>query len=264
MSARIDLSIVIPALGEGDRIQQTLCEIEKALQERALGTVEVLVVAQSDGDFEAATQALEGSSIKGRVLLYLELLGKGAAVRAGMSEASGRYRMFMDADLATPLHHLSDVESFIDRQGNIGIAERTIKRTHFGVRRLLAIWGNRFLRLVLVREIRDTQCGFKIFEAEAADQLFSQQSVTGWAFDVELLVIARVLGYDIERFSVDDWSDPKDSKGRLAGSPPISVAWEMFVDVLKVLRKKLTGAYAGSIDLQSVDSAREAHAQNLD
>ena len=158
-----------------------------------------------------------------------------------MYEAKGTYKLFMDADLATPLKHLDDVFEFIERGGDIAIAVRNINLTHTGVRKFISEFGNLLTRLLLTPGIKDTQCGFKVFESDAASQLFGRQKITGWAFDMELLAIARKLKYKVDVIKADDWHDPK-SEG-LVGDSNAKAALESGLDMLKIKWRLMTGQY---------------------
>jgi len=170
-----------------------------------------------------------------------ERAGKGGATRIGVYEAAGRYKLFMDADLATPLRHLDDVHKFMQREGDIAIAVRHIQATHTGVRKFISEFGNILVRVLLTPGIGDTQCGFKVFESEVAHQLFGRQQITGWAFDMELLAVARKLKYKVELIEADDWHDPK-TEG-LVGDSNAKAAIESGVDMLKIKWRLITGQY---------------------
>jgi dolichyl-phosphate beta-glucosyltransferase len=234
------LSIVIPAYKESDRIGDSLSALAGFLKSRKYGEVEVVVVAQDPHTHRMAS--LECKHHKGfRSIELKDRAGKGGAVRIGMYEAKGTYKLFMDADLATPLKHLDDVFEFIERGGDIAIAVRNINLTHTGVRKFISEFGNLLTRLLLTPGIKDTQCGFKVFESDAASQLFGRQKITGWAFDMELLAIARKLKYKVDVIKADDWHDPK-SEG-LVGDSNAKAALESGLDMLKIKWRLMTGQY---------------------
>lgn len=236
----IDLSIIIPAYHEADRIGGTLHTIAQFLSAHDLGQVEVLVLAQTDDDTAAAANH-EATSHHFRIVYLGKRAGKGGAVRAGMFEARGRYRMFMDADLATPLTHLIDVKRLMDQNSKVIIAVRDIGSTHKGLRKLISEFGNILVQVLLLPGIKDSQCGFKCFEANAAELIFSRQKILGWGFDMEILKIARILGYKIDTFKANDWKDPK--MVGLSGDSSIKTALQVFRDLLKIRLNALLGRY---------------------
>lgn len=241
MTEVIDLSIIIPAYREADTIELHLEELADYLKDHDYGRVEVLVMAQSEDDTGAAAKHDARYFHDFRVINLGKRAGKGGAVRAGMFEASGRYKLFMDADLATPLHHLDDVKHLMDGGAKVGIAVRDIISTHKGLRKYLSQFGNLLTQILIAPGIRDTQCGFKVFEAEAAEQIFSRQTILGWAFDMEVLLIARKLGYKIEIFTANDWHDPKTAG--LVGESALKTAVNMFSDMLRIRSRALRGVY---------------------
>lgn len=242
--AAIDLSIIIPAYREAERIEASLKTLAEFIKDRDYGRVEVIVMAQSDDDSGAAAQHDAKYFHDFRVINLGQRSGKGGAVRAGMFEARGRYRMFMDADLATPLEHLDDVHGLMERRGKVGIAVRNLFTIHKNPRRaLISKVSNLAVQLLLLPGIKDTQCGFKVFEAEAAKAIFSRQTITSWSFDVEILAIARYLGFRIETFEAPDWRDPKPEASGLSGDSPLKVAIREAQDPLLIRWNLWAGQY---------------------
>lgn len=241
MTENVDLSIIIPAYHEASTIEARLAELAAYLKDHDYGKVEVLVMAQSDDDTGAAAKHDAKYFHRFRVINLGKRAGKGGAVRAGIFEATGRYRLFMDADLATPLHHLDEVKALMEQGAKVGIAVRDIISTHRGLRKYLSEFGNLLTQVLIAPGISDTQCGFKVFEAEAAEQIFGRQTILGWAFDMELLLIARKLGYKIETFAANDWQDPKTTG--LVGDSALKTAVTMFQDMLRIRYRSLRGRY---------------------
>lgn len=243
MSA-IDLSIIIPAYNEGPEFGPRMKQLADWLHAHDYGEVEIVVMMQSDdrsGDVEVEHD-FEKHHHGFRTVNMGKRAGKGGAVRAGMFEAKGRYRLFMDADLATPLHHLDEVKAIMERGDKVGIAVRDLVSTHKSfLRKFITQFGNILAQVILLPGIKDTQCGFKVFEAEAADEIFSRQTITGWGFDLEILAIGRMLGYKIVTFPADDWKDPK-AQG-LVGDSAAKAALDTFRDLLKIRWGLITGRY---------------------
>lgn len=238
-----DLSIIIPAYNEGPEFGSRLEQLADHLKHQDYGQVEVLLMMQSDdtsGDREVAkldTKLFANC----RVVDLGKRAGKGGAVRSGIFEATGRYRLFMDADLATPLVHLNEVKALMDHNGEIGICVRSIASTHKGLRKFMSEFGNILVQIVLLPGIKDSQCGFKVFRADVAEELFGRQRILGWAFDMEILAIGRKLGYRIQTFPADDWKDPKTAG--LVGDSALKSAINMFKDMLKIRWNFILGRY---------------------
>ncbi len=243
MSA-IDLSIVIPAYNEGPEFGTRMQQLAEYLQAHDYGQVEVVMMMQSDDTSGDVAQADDLAKLHPdfRVVHMGKRAGKGGAVRAGMFEAQGRYRLFMDADLATPLHHLDDVAALMRRGGKVGIAVRNLVSTHKGMlRKFITQFGNILAQVILLPGIEDTQCGFKVFEGSAAEEIFGRQTIIGWGFDLEILAVARKLGYKVETFPANDWKDPKTAG--LVGDSAAGAALQVFRDLINVRWGLLTGRY---------------------
>jgi dolichyl-phosphate beta-glucosyltransferase len=236
----IDLSIIIPAYNEASRIGKSLEKLSEFIKSRDYGEVEVLVIAQ--GDNTGAAAAKSAKLFKHfRVVDLKQRSGKGSAVRAGMFEAQGRYRLFMDADLATPLEHLDDVKAVMDSGQEVGICVRNLGITHTGLRKFISGFGNFLVQTLLLPGIVDTQCGFKVFEAKAAEEIFSRQTIVSWGFDMEVLALARKFGYRIALIETNDWKDPK--KVGLVGDSNLKVAIQTFLDLLRIRLNLMIGKY---------------------
>lgn len=243
---RIDLSIIVPAYMEASDIADDLEELASFLKTRDYGIVEVLVVVADSPDGTASIAGSKASLFQHfRVVHAGPRAGKGRDVRLGIFEAKGRYRVFMDADLATPLHHLDDFKrEVIDAGAPVGIAVRNLVSTHRGVvRKLITTGGNFLIQLLLLPGLKDTQCGFKIFEAKAAEEIFSRQTILGWGFDLEVLAIARRLHYQIVTIEAPDWKDPKASGSGLVGDSAAGAAVQVLRDLVRVRLGLWSGRY---------------------
>jgi dolichyl-phosphate beta-glucosyltransferase len=226
------LSIVIPAFNEVDRLEPTLrrvieyCRAEKPAWE-------ILVV--DDGSTDGTVALAHRIGLEAPELRVIELggnRGKGAAVRAGMRAAAGRRVLFSDADLATPIEELAKLERALDGGHDIAIASRAapgadIRVRQHPLRELMGRSFNLMVRTVAVGGFRDTQCGFKLFTREAAHDLFARAAVDGFAFDVEVLWLARGR-YRIAEVPVV-WRHVEESK-----VSPGSDAARMFLDLLRI------------------------------
>lgn len=240
-----DLSIIMPAYNEAPVIASSLQQLAAFLESHNYGRVEVLVVicTSPDGTLEIAREQV-GLFENLSVIDAGPRVGKGYQVRLGMFEAAGRYRLFMDADLATPLKHLDQVKAFMDQQGQVGIAVRDLWHIHHDfTRRLISKTANLVAQLLVVPGIKDTQCGFKVFEASAAKAIFGRQTLVNWSFDLEILAIAKKLGYHISYFEIPDWADPKPPGAGLTGDPQLKSAVREVLDPLKIRFRLWSGQY---------------------
>lgn len=248
MKAPIDLSIIIPAYMEAKDIAGSLQTLAKWLDSHDYGLVEVLVVTAHSPDGTAEIARGEAHLFKHfRVIDLGARVGKGRDVREGIFEANGRYRLFMDADLATPLAHLDDVKAFMDRHGEIAIAVRNLFTIHKGLmRKLMSKSANLTAQILVTPGIKDTQCGFKVFRADVAKDVFSRMTMLSWSFDMEILTIARTRHYKIEFIEAPDWKDPKAAGQGLVGDSMLKVVLSGFMDPFKMRLNVWSGLYRRS------------------
>jgi dolichyl-phosphate beta-glucosyltransferase len=242
----IEVSIVIGALREEKRIEKSLKELRKYLVEKELiDTTEVLVVAADGGDntIQVAERIL-ASFPNGEVIKPGNPVGKGRDIKLGMQAAKGDIAVFMDADLATPLHHLDDAIGLIKHKAaDIVIGVRDIRRMHdTKTRFIISLLGNLAFSVVAGRYIPDTQCGFKAFSKKAVKKCFARQTIMGWAFDMELLVIAFEHGLDIAQLPIKDWRDQPG--GTFSGGAKNTARFGR--DLLSMLLNRITRKYKRS------------------
>jgi dolichyl-phosphate beta-glucosyltransferase len=217
----IELSIVIPAFNEEERLPASLGAISAYLAARpSAPRVEVLVVDDGSGDATAARAEDAGRryGLDLRVLRLPKNSGKGFAVRTGCLEARGRLVLVTDADLSTPIYEWEKLAA-ADAPVAIGsraVDESLVKEEQPLYRKAMGKLFNRFVRLLLLPGIRDTQCGFKLFTREAAREIFGRAQVDRFSFDVEALALARQLGYPIAEVPVL-WFNSADSRVTLLG-----------------------------------------------
>jgi len=216
------LSVVIPAYREARCLARSLAEVREFLDGSGrLDTTEIVLVTADAPD---ETVAIARREI-GRFPLRRHLepgikVGKGRDVRCGMTAATGTFVVFMDADLATPLHHLPTMIDMLERGCDVVIGVRDLTRIHRDwARKLSSQLANQLVQWLLLPAVRDTQCGFKGFRREVIGALFGPMTALRWGFDFEILARAHRLGMSIEELPVDDWRDPKGDDG-LVGEPP--------------------------------------------
>ncbi|HKG92775.1 MAG TPA: dolichyl-phosphate beta-glucosyltransferase [Gemmatimonadaceae bacterium] len=243
-AARPALSVVIPAYNEAGRLPRTLREVLDHLA-RAGRRAEVIVVDDGSTD-ETAARVLEAAAADPRVRL-LQLpnnQGKGYAVRAGVLSAEGGRILFADADGATPFAELERLERCLDMGADVAIGSRNVPSTSTEVRKSLGrhLAGRLFhqlVKLLSVRGIADTQCGFKLFSQKAARDLFGRARLDRFAFDVELLLIAYRRGYSVVEVPVN-WTHQPGSRINV-----LADGLRMAADLLRVRTWMLAGAYDG-------------------
>ena len=237
----IFLSIVIPAHNEEKRLPRTLEQVFAFLEKQDF-SAEVVVVENGSADrtFEIARSFAEKHP-QMRVLQNDER-GKGLAVRRGMLEARGQYRFICDADLSMPIE---EVVKFLppDSDGyaiNIGTREgpgaRRIGEPYY--RHLMGRINNLIIKVMGLPGFEDTQCGFKMFSRETAEDLFDVQRMNGIGFDVELLYIAKRRGYTIREVPITWYFDP-DSRMRL-----VQDSLNMLREIWEIRQNWKKGLYA--------------------
>ncbi|MEA3402334.1 MAG: dolichyl-phosphate beta-glucosyltransferase [Armatimonadota bacterium] len=215
--SEIDLSIVIPAYNEEDRLGPTLRRVIEWLNAQPWDT-ELVVVddGSEDRTAELARQELAEAPMPTSVLVNEGNRGKGYSVRRGMMHSAGGLALFSDADLSTPIEHAADLREAIEEGADIAIASRALADSELAVRQPLPreYAGRMFSvvqRAILKTGIRDTQCGFKMFTREAVEAVFPHQTLDRWAFDAELIFIAQQLGLRVVEVPVR-WLDSPATK----------------------------------------------------
>jgi glycosyltransferase involved in cell wall biosynthesis len=234
------LSLVIPAYNEQARLPFTLAEIEAYLC-REETDCEVVVV--DNGSRDATSAVVQQAAVKFPKLRLLrtDRRGKGLAVRAGMLSAKGDVVIFADADLSWSVDDLERFLSFVDAKNPVVIGSRE----GLGARRIgepvyrhfMGRVFNRVVQALAVPGVEDTQCGFKAFRADAAKAIFTRQRLDGFGFDVEVLYLARRLGYPIRVVPLH-WEHKENS--RVA---PLRDTLAMLTDVLRVRLNGWRGHY---------------------
>lgn len=235
---RRSISVVIPAYNEQERLPATLARVSEALARGDWEFSEIVVVDDGSSDGTACIAAAGGA----RVLNNPGNRGKGYSVRHGMLQARGAWMLLTDADLSAPIEELEKLWNAVQvHHASVAIGSRALNRALVGVRqpfyregmgRLFNLW----MRLTTGLPFHDTQCGFKMFEAAAAREIFRRQRLEGFGFDVEVLAIARDLGYRVVEVPVR-WNDVRGSKVSLARG------LNAFLDTLRVQWNRWLGRY---------------------
>jgi dolichyl-phosphate beta-glucosyltransferase len=235
------LSIVIPALNEQARLPYSLSQLERYVCDENLDC-EIIVV--DNGSIDATSAVVQQAMLHFPAvrLLRTDRRGKGRAVREGVLAARGRIVLFADADLSWSVQELKRIPALVDADHPVVIGSRE----GHGARRLgepvyRHVMGrvfNRVVQALAVPGIEDSQCGFKAFDADAARAIFRRQTIDGWGFDVEVLYLARRLGYPIRVVPLR-WEHKENS--RVA---PVRDTLGMLSDVARVRFNDWRGRYA--------------------
>ena len=241
--SNVHLSVIIPAFNEQDRLPRTL--------EHVLGYVdrqpyegEVLVVDDGSTD---KTEYVVRQWPRGATALRLvrhpdgDNHGKGAAVRCGMAAASGRFRLFMDADNSTTIDQVENLWPFVDDEYDVVFGSRGIHGARIVVhqpwyKELGGRLGNLVIRALVMPGVADTQAGFKMLTQKSIEDLLPRLTVDRWGFDVELLVAARCRGYQIKEVPIT-WVDVADSKVSARAYA------QVLADVWRIRRQRRAGQY---------------------
>ena len=233
------LSLIIPAYNEETRLPTTLEQVLNFAASRSY-PVEVLVVENGSQDRTLAIAQDFAARFPALRVLQSER-GKGLAVRHGMLAASGEYRFMCDADFSMPVEQIS---RFLPPELNdcdIAIASReapgAVRYHEPYYRHFVGRGYNWLIRTLALPGLQDTQCGFKCFRAAAAADLFPRQTLNGWAFDVEVLFIARRRGYRIVEVPIPWYYTPGSKLSVLRDS------LHMALDLLAIRRNARRGLY---------------------
>ena len=238
------VSLIIPAYREEAMIDSTLTEVSFWLDEQNLrDQFEVVVVAVQAGDATGEIAKAQAKNFKHFKVVEPTKPGKGRNVAEGMQVATGDYKIFTDADLATPLSHIPDMLERLQGEDDICIGVRNINLMHDTLlRRWSSRLSNMLIQALVAPGISDTQCGFKGFKADAAERIFSQLRIFGWGFDFEVLAMARVFKYRISTIKINDWADPKGEHG-LSGESQTVVMLKTLKELFKVRINLIKGVY---------------------
>ncbi len=223
------LSVVIPAYNEAARLPQTLHDACRWLDDRLdaadlFDAYELLVVDDGSSDSTVAeVERLRADYPRLALLQQGENRGKGAAVRRGMLAVDGDIRLFMDADHSTHIQELAKGWPLLRDGADVVIGSRQHKQSDIvqhqsWLRESMGKCFNRMMRGMTGITLLDTQCGFKLFTAEAAETLFAKQKTEGFSFDVELIYLAQQAGMRVEEIPVR-WINESNSRVRMLIDP---------------------------------------------
>lgn len=241
----IYLSVIIPAYNEEERIKGTIMDIAGYLSGQDY-SYEIIVV--NDGSKDKTSEIVNELTQNIPLLKFIdnkENKGKGGVTKQGMLAAQGEYRLFVDADNAIKITHIEAFWPYIKEQGydmvigSIELEGSKKKEEYIGFskiyRNVLGKLSKYLVRFLVAWEIHDTQRAFKLFTAEAVEEVFSRQTIMRWGFDMEIIVIAKKFGYKIKELPVE-WLNPP---GRVNFMAYLKTLRELF----QIKLNALTGKY---------------------
>jgi len=233
-----ELSVVIPAYDEAERLPRTLAQVAACLA-RWGHPYEIVVVDDGSRDGTAERGREAGALVT--VLRNDTNRGKGHAVRRGVLASRGSRILMTDADLSTPIDELPRLAARMDAGYDVVIASRALPGSNIEVRQPwyrenMGRLFNLAVRLLVVGGLRDTQCGFKLFTADAAEAAFSATRLDGFCFDVEALFIARRRGYRVAEVPVTWRNDAASRVGNWKG-------FLAFLDLARIRGNDARGLY---------------------
>lgn len=235
------ISIILPVFNEEKRLKQGL---EKALAYLSSQPYPFEVIVVNDGSTDTTSKTLQNFTNQPnfKILNHEHNRGKGAAIRTGVAAAEGDFILFSDIDLSVPIETLASFLQKGESGYDIVIGSRRVAGaktlTHqVSWRELMGHTFTKLSNLILGTSFADFTCGFKLFTKEAAKKIFSRQKIRNWAFDSEVLFLAKKFGFNVTQVPVE-WSDVAGSKVRLPRDIIVS-----FLGLLKIKWYDLTGQY---------------------
>jgi dolichyl-phosphate beta-glucosyltransferase len=236
------LSIVFPAYNEAQAIRRALEQALAFADDRGLDVEIVVVDDGSRDDTLAIAQDVASEDARVSAISHSPNRGKGFAVRQGMRAARGRWRVFLDVDLATPMEEIDRLLPELEAGADVVLGSRHLPDSTIDVRqgRLRESMGSIYRRLarwLLRLPVSDVTCGFKGFRGEAAERLFAALTEDGWAFDAELIHLAAKWDMRLVELAVC-WRDSRNSTVR-----PLAAARESLAALLRIRRNERRGVY---------------------
>ena len=240
------LSVIIPCYNEGKVIGRNIVEIDKYLRGEKI-TYEILMIVDGSPDGTGDIVRSYQPEVKNlHIIENPENRGKGYAVRQGLLKATGELRLFLDADGSTSITHLETFLPEFAKGYDVVIGSRHLKGAHIQVhqprfREIMGEMGNWLIRLVLgLWGYWDTQCGFKMLTAQAAEELASRMVVDRFGFDFELIALAQRAGFATKQMPVR-WVNGAESSVTLTGPNGFI---QVLLDLFKTKWRLMTGQYS--------------------
>jgi len=236
------LSVIIPAYKEENNIEKTIRSIFSYLKDKGIEH-EIMVVVDGSPDKTADIACALIKEIPTLKLIdYPQNRGKGFAVKTGMLKAGGDFRLFTDADNATTIDHIEKMMPYFNQGYGVVIASIGVRGHKVAAgsepawRRVFGKLGNLFIQIMAVPGIHDTQRGFKLFTAEAANKIFPKLTIERWGFDIEALALARKFGFKIKEVPVNWKNSPESHVG-------LKAYFQVLMETIKIRWNLMTGIY---------------------
>lgn len=224
------VSLIIPAYNEATRIVEPLINAI-AYMEKNYDDFEIIVV--DDGSSDDTIEVVQKIDACIKIVPLGKNQGKGAAVRNGMLSATGDMRIFTDADFSTPIEEVEKAVKYLSEGTDVFIGSRAldhsmVKKHQPIYREFMGKVFNKIVQVLILWGLKDTQCGFKGFSANVAEDIFSRTLFDGFCFDVEVLYIARKLNYKISEVPTIWYNDDRSTVSAISDSV------NMFLDIVKI------------------------------
>ncbi len=236
------LSIIIPAFNEESRIEDTLEKICQYFRNNSyISEIVVVDDGSTDNTFEIVTKMT--SKIEDLMVVSNGTnRGKGYSVRNGFLKSKGQFLLFSDADMSTPIREVEKLIHFLRNGFDIAIGSRGLKESDIVIhqpyyREMMGKVFNIFVRMLAIGDFRDTQCGFKVFARKAALEITKRQRIERFSFDVEMLYIAKRLGYRIREVPIQWFNSPSTKVNAIIDS------FRMFTDLIRIRLNDWKGLY---------------------
>lgn len=251
------VSFIIPVFNESRRIEHLFFELNKFMQMEHLFNKEVIIVndGSTDNTYEQILDLSNKYSFQIKLINYKKNLGKGHAVKKGIEVSSGDIIGFLDADLATPLSEFELIFKYFN-QANVYVIGSRVKsishKSDYSILRKIASRVFHHIAIsVLEYKVEDTQAGFKFFSSNLKEKLLQKLSQNGFAFDIEMTLIAQKSKFDIITHSITNWNNGAHSKVSI-----LKDSYKMLVSVYKIFLKKKDKEYdIKPIEKNSLDNA---------
>ncbi len=227
------LSVVIPVYNEENRISKSLIEITKYLNGKKFD-YEIIIVDDGSKD-NTLRSIIKTNNRKIKIISHHKNRGKGYAVKTGVLAARGDLIFMCDADLSMPI---TELDKFLKHKEDIVIGSRALKQSEVKtgfIKKILGRIGHGIISLLIIKNIKDTQCGFKLFKKDCK-KIFEKQTIDRWGFDFEILFLARKLGFGIKEIPIK-WTNSHGSKVKMSDYP------KTLLEVLKIRLNDIRGVY---------------------